>query len=167
MSSHIHRRGVPALASGLALAALLGGCASAGRLPPDSIIETARHGTIAPSAEYPLPGGGTRLEFAHGGRATYMLDFDAGGKLLTQQQVLTEANFKNIVPGMPQDEVRFRLGPPTEVVGAGWVDHYRVWTYRYLPGDCVVFQVSIADADKRVTQAGIGSDLNCARGDKD
>ena len=133
MTSSVFQRAMPWLASGLAIAALLGGCASAGRLPPDATLEAARHGPITPNAEYPLPGGGTRLEFAHGGwsKTTYMLDFDASGHLLSQQQVLTQAKFANIVPGMTEAEVRFRLGKPTEYFGAGWVDHYQVWNYRF------------------------------------
>ena len=60
--------------------ALVAGCATVapGGLPPGTKITEARRALFGPTGEYALPGGGTRLEFAHGGLAkqTYMLDFE-------------------------------------------------------------------------------------------
>jgi hypothetical protein len=118
-----------------------------------------------PTGEYPLADGGERLEFAGGtyGRLTYMLDFDAAGKLVKSEQVLTEVNFANIVPGMPRDELRRRLGPPSETfaIPRQKID---VWNYRYFTGDCLWFQVSIGTADNEVTTAGITTDPRCDHG---
>ena len=153
-----------AAASALALTAMLSACSTPGRLPPGTPIDAVRHGARSPSAEYALPDGGTRLEFAQGGsfnRETWMLDFDAKGTLVSSQQVLTEANFANITPGMPADDVRLRLGRPVQVFGAGWHEHIQVWNYRFAGGDCVWFQVSIRDADQKVREAGIGQDPAC------
>ena len=74
----------------LLLAAGLVACGTMapGGLPLGTPIATARQSLIGPSGEYPLPGGGTRLEFRQG-RQTYMLDFDSGGLLVSSQQVLT------------------------------------------------------------------------------
>ena len=151
-------RSVPALAA-LALFA----CTSIapGGLPPGTPIAEARASFLGPTGEYPLANGGTRLEFARGafGKQTFMLDFDASGRLVTSQQVLTEANFASIGPGLPAQEVRMRLGRPAEVFNAAW-QRLQVWNYRYWQGDCVWYQVSIGQ-DGRVTDSNYGTDPAC------
>ena len=136
-----------------------------GALPVGSSISEARASFGGPTGEYPLAGGGTRLEFARGsfGKQTYMLDFDADGRLVASQQVLTEANFATIAPGLSAQEVRMRLGRPANVFNVGW-QRLQVWNYRYWPGDCVWYQVSINEAG-RVTEAAYGSDPACDAGD--
>ena len=131
-------------------------------LPRGSNITEARRALVAPTGEHALPGGGTRLEYAQGsfGRQTFMLDFDPGGALVSTQQVLTEANFATIRPGMPAAEVRLRLGRPAHVFGVSW-QQLQVWNYRFAGGDCVWFQVSIGNATQQVTEAGIGTDPAC------
>jgi hypothetical protein len=151
-------RSVPALA-----ALVLCACASIapGGLPAGTPIAEARASFLGPTGEYPLPNGGTRLEFARGafGKQTFMLDFDASGRLVTSQQVLTEANFASIDPGLPAQEVRMRLGRPAEVFNVPW-QRLQVWNYRYWPGDCVWYQVSIGP-DGRVTESNYGTDPAC------
>lgn len=147
----------------LVCAAVLAGCATPGGLPLGTTIDAARHGVQSPTGEYALPNGGRRLEFARGafGKETWMLDFDAQGALVSSEQVLTEDNFSNITPGMTADDVRMRLGRPAYIFGAGWQEHIQVWNYRFAGGDCVWFQVSIRDADRKVREAGIGQDPAC------
>ena len=41
----------------------------------------------------------------------------------------------------------------------GWQKR-QLWSYRWWPGDCVVFQVSI-DAGATVVESGMGTDLAC------
>jgi len=141
----------------------LGACASLapGGLPPGTSIAQARASFLGPTREYPLPGGGTRLEFARGahGKQTYMLDFDAAGSLVSSEQVLTEQNFAMIVPGLPAKEVRMRLGRPAEVFNVPW-QRLQVWNYRYYPGDCVWYQISISEGGQ-VTESNYGSDPIC------
>lgn len=145
-------------------AAALGGCATwgPGGWPVGTPIAQARQAWQTPTGEYAMPGGGTRLEYAQGafGKQTYMLDFDAQGRLVASTQVLTQAHFATIVPGMTSDQVRRELGKPAQVFGVGW-QQLRVWNYRFAGGDCVWFQVSIAIADARVTETGIGTDPAC------
>lgn len=158
MVSNLGSRGV------LVFAAALTGCAA---LAPASaplgspIAEVRRAAAFSPTGEYPLPGGGTRLEFAQGsfGKQTWMMDFDAQGKLVSKEQVLTEANFARIVPGMPGAEVQMRLGRPAHVFSVQR-QKIQVWNYRFFGGDCVWFQVSVSDAGP-VTEAGIGTDPAC------
>jgi hypothetical protein len=149
------------------LAAALAACGSlrpAASLPPGTAIDEARHALGGVSGEYALAGGGTRLEFRQGsfGRETYMLDFDASGRLVTSRQVLTPQTFATILPGMTQDDVLFRIGRPAFIVPVGW-QKLQVWSYRFggLDGDCVVFQVSISNANHTVTDTGPNTDPAC------
>jgi hypothetical protein len=148
----------------MALTTVLAGCAvfAPGGLPPGTPIAKARQALTGPTGEYALPGGGTRLEFARGsfGKRTDMLDFDKNGLLVSSQQVLTEPSFATIVPGMPEQEVLMRLGHPAHAFNVPW-QKLHVWNYRYFGGDCVWFQVSISDATRRVTEAGMGQDPAC------
>ena len=148
----------------LMAAAVLGGCAALapGGLPLGTPIAQARQAWFGPAAQYALPGGGTRLEFDQGsfGRQTYMLDFNGEGRLVASHQVLNEVNFATITPGLSAAEVLMRLGHPVQVFPVGW-QKLHVWNYRYPGGDCVWFQVSIRDADRKVHEAGIGQDPTC------
>ncbi len=114
-----------------------------------------------PTGEYSLPGAGKRLEFARGpfGKHTYMLDFDRGGRLLSWQQVLTEAHFNAVSLGATRDEVLVSLGHPS--------DERRIprqgrtlWSYRYEAPVCQWFQVGL-DAAGRVVDSGYGPDPLC------
>ena len=161
-NTHLHWR-CPAA---ILLAASLAACAGPGALAPGAPIAQARQTLGGPSGEYALAGGGTRLEFRQGsyGRETYMLDFDASGRLVTTRQVLTPQTFATIQPGMTGDEVLARIGHPAFVVPVGW-QQSKVWSYRFggLEGDCVVFQVSISNATRAVTEAGPNTDPACNR----
>lgn len=159
-------RALRRFAPGSMLATLvwLGGCGALapGGLTPGTPIAQARAAPFGPTNEYALPGGGTRLEFAQGafGKQTYMLDFDRTGVLVASQQVLTESNLATITPGTSADDVRRRFGRPVWVYG---VRHPRahVWNYRFDGGDCVWYQVSIADASQTVAEASLGPDPAC------
>ena len=153
--------------SAAAMAALFAsatGCTflAPGLSPPGTSIEQIRGSGRTPTGEYELPGGGRRLEFAQGsfGRETYMMDFDASGKLVMSEQVLDGRHFDNILPGMPSQDVRMRLGRPAQVFTVGW-QKLQVWNYRYVGGDCVWFQVSISQGNGRVTETGTGYDPAC------
>ena len=158
---------------GAAAALLLGSLAACAivrppaALPAGTPIAEARGAFGGASGEYALPDGGTRLEFRQGsfGRQTYMLDFDAGGRLVATRQVLTPATFATITPGMDQDEVLARIGRPAFVFPVGW-QQLQVWNYRFggLEGDCVVFQVSISNATHTVSEAGPNTDPACDHG---
>ena len=134
-------------------------------LPPGTSIAEARQ-TLGAGDEYPLANGGTRLSFPRG-KDTYMLDFDASGRLVQSQQVLNPQNFATIQPGMPQAEVLTRLGRPAFIFPVGY-QKLQVLNYRFggLEGDCMVFQVSISNVTGNVTEAGTGADPRCSTGDK-
>ncbi len=147
------------------LLAALGACAAfPGGLPLGTSIAEARQSLGGVSSEYALANGGTRLEFRRG-RETYMLDFDAAGRLVATHQVLTPENFVAIKPGMAQEEVLARIGRPAFVFPVGW-QNLQVWNYRFggMEGDCVVFQVSISNVTHTVTDAGPNTDPICSSG---
>jgi hypothetical protein len=114
-----------------------------------------------PETRRTLDGGGTRLEFPRGpaGVHTWFVTLDAAGRVVRSEQVLTERNFLQVNPGMPQDEVRYLLGRPGEVSVLGR-SRGVVWSYRYENSSCLWFQVEIAQ-DRTVRSAGYGEPPEC------
>jgi hypothetical protein len=152
-----------------AAAALLAGCAgySPGSLPQGASRDETVKVMGAPTGQYALPNGGTRLEFARGpfGKHTYMLDFDAGGRLLHWQQVLTEANFNALQMGMSREEVLMKLGRPSDTRYIQW-QKLVLWSYRYDAVFCQWFNVGF-NAQGRVADLGYTPDPLCDINDKD
>ena len=149
-------------AATLAFAALLVGCAGyapTGVAPGQAEADVAR--TMGPpTGRYALPGG-TRLEYARGpyGRHTYMIDLDGTGRVERVAQVLTEANFLRVAPGMGRNDLLLLLGRPGEVFAVPW-QRAQVWNWRYPTNDCLWFQATVAP-DGRVLDAGRGVDPHC------
>jgi hypothetical protein len=144
--------------------ALLGaGCASYGpsSLPVGATMDEAVRMLGAPTGEYALPQAGRRLEFARGpmGKHTFMLDFDAQGRLVSWEQVLTPLNFATIEPGLTEGELLMRLGHPASYLPIAR-QKLRVWNYQFFNNDCKWFQVSVSDAG-RVIDAGETQDPKC------
>ena len=110
---------------------------------------------------------GTRLEFPRGpmGHHTWFVDVDATGKIVQAEQVLTEPNFNLITPGMAQDEVRQRLGRPSQTQGLGR-SRGVVWNYRYENHFCQWFQVELSQ-EQQVRSTGYGQPPECMRNDND
>lgn len=144
--------------------ALLTACASVA--PPDALLGASAAQVEAqmgpPESRRPIDGG-MRLEYPGGpyGKQTWFVDLDASGKVVRTQQVLTEASFTQIVPGMGEQEVRQRLGRPGEVQALGR-DRGVVWSYRYENSSCLWFQIEFA-ADHTVRSAGSGRSPDCGR----
>lgn len=151
----------------LAGAAFLAGCAGfalgpPSSLPPGTPLAEATRVLGPPTREHLLPGGVRRLEYWGGNfaRNTYMVDFDANDRLLQMEQVLTEANFYAIPPGITRDELLARMGPPVSTFPIGR-QGIQVWNYRYQTNDCLWFQVAIRDSDGRVADTTRGMDPVC------
>jgi hypothetical protein len=150
------------LASSIAaMASACGVLTPPGALALGTPIDEARHAFGGPNGQYALPGGGTRLEFRQY-KQTYMLDFDAAGRLVAKQQVLTPAIFATLKPGMTRADVLSRIGHPVGVFPVGY-QKLQVWNYRFgaPEGDCVLFQVSISNSTGLVTELGPGMDPAC------
>jgi hypothetical protein len=114
-----------------------------------------------PTVRATLPGGDARLDFARGpmGAHTYRVELDSAGRVRSIDQLLTEANFDGVRRNETPDQVRDRLGPPSEARG-GWRGLGEVWNYRYdWRVRCQWFQVWFVD--QRVREAGYGLDPLC------
>ena len=131
-------------------ALLLAGCAS-GLFEPTSVVAGDTHDDVVrkmgpPTATYTMPDGLARLEYTRmpAGRKTYMIDFDAAGRVTRWQQVLDEAHFMAIVPGMHGADVRRLIGPPSDINQYRLPERGLTWSYRYesVP-KCQLFQVAI------------------------
>lgn len=152
--------------SSIAIAcALAAGCAS---LAPPSLslgtsVADAQRSLGAPTGQYPLADGGTRLEYGRApyGQQTWMFDFDARGGFTQATQVLTEARFNRIPKGMTRDELLTTLGHPSEQSVIG-LQRQTVWSYRFAGHFCQWFQVGI-NAAGRVADTGYYPDPLCDR----
>jgi hypothetical protein len=149
-------------AAAVAAAFALAGCAGFGpaAVAPGTSMSEARAKLGPPTGEHPRAGG-TRLEYATGpfGGTTWMLDFDAQGRLARSEQVLTEKRFFAIVPGMAAQEVRAEIGRPGETWRNERVKQ-TVWTYRFDGPFCLLFNVGLND-NGRVTDTGFSPDPRC------
>jgi hypothetical protein len=157
--------------SALLLAALLAGCTSYGpqSLPIGATQDDTTRRLGPATARMALPDGGTRLEYARGpfGRHTYMLDFDAVGRLQRWEQVLTEANFNTIQPGMDGKAVQALIGHSFDQRVVGIAERRQtVWAYRYETPFCQWFQVGI-DGQGKVMDTSYGPDPLCDSRDRD
>jgi len=136
------------------MALLLAACATPGPadLKAGASADEIKAQMGTPVATYTLPNGGKRLEFSGRGAMTYMLDVDASGRLVSWAQVLTEANFRNIVPDMTREQVLMTLGRPSDIAPGGRQGG-QVWSYHFRNTQCQWFQVSIG-ADGRTSSGG-------------
>ena len=151
------------------LLALLGACANMGapgNIPPGASEAEVIAAMGRVTGRYTFSDGGTRLEFARGpqGRETWMIDFDAAGRMIDSTQVMDLYYLTRIEPGMTADEVLIRIGHPGSInrVGRQGVS---VWNYRYPTNDCLWFQISF-DAGGRVISGSQGIDPQCDPGDR-
>jgi hypothetical protein len=147
---------------------LAAGCASyVPRAAPGQTVADVVAASGPPTGRYGMPDGGTRLEYARGpyGRHTYMVDTGPDGRVRGMEQVLTEARFAAIVPGMTIAEVQYALGRPSERRPRGWQPG-EYWYWRYQATFCQWFVVTVAPGG-RLTEAGYAPDPLCDHDDDD
>lgn len=142
--------------------------ACSGYGPPQNLAGVTREQIVAsmgpPDVQRQVEGG-TRLEFPRGpyGRHTWFVYLDATGRAIRSEQVLTEANFTQINPGMTRDAVLLRLGRPGEVEGLGR-SRGSIWSYRFEGPFCRWFQIEMS-LEQTVRSAGYGEPPECQRRD--
>lgn len=147
----------------VALPAWLSGCAAgypSSGLKPGASESQVLAAMGPPNARHGLPGGGTRLEYAHGpmGEETFMVDIDPLGRMTGWEQVLDEAHFDAITPGLSVAQLLASLGRPAMVRSTA-LQPGQLWIYRYRTLFCRLWQVTVLDG--QVHDAGYTPDPRC------
>ena len=126
-----------ALAAGLALTALLVGCANPDQIPPGTAAADVVQTLGRPTGRYPLPEGGERLQYSRqpAGQQVFNVDLDAGGRVVRVEQALNETLFaQRIQPDRwTREDVLREYGPPAQTMG---VHNFKgvIWLWRYADG---------------------------------
>ncbi len=157
-----------ATSTALAAAALLSACALRPWVPSDVHPGDSRDDVIRvmgpPTNSYVMPDGHARLEYNHMpfGKQTFMIDFDANGRMAHWEQVLDEHHFTQIVAGMSMADVLRQIGPPTFKSQYHLPSPGITWLYRYdtLPR-CTLFEVSFEAATGKVLDGDYPPDPGC------
>ena len=152
----------------LVAAALLSACALGPWVPVDVHRGDSRDDVIRvmgpPTNAYVLPDGRARLEYNHmpAGKKTYMIDFDANGRMASWEQVLDEHHFARIVPGMTMADVQRLIGPPTYTYHYWLPSPANTWLYRFeVMPTCTLFEVSFDAATGQVLEGDYPPDPAC------
>jgi len=151
------------LACAFLLSALLTACVS--YAPDAGIVGLSRDEVIArlgaPDPDAVAQG---RLDFLRGpmGKHTYFVYFDAQGKAVRFEQVLTEERFARIVPDMSVEEVAQLIGRSRSTFGLARNRGF-VWSYRYENPLCQWFQVEFT-IEGKVRSAGYSKPPECRVG---
>ena len=155
----------------LACVFFLGGCDREGRPVQEFGLEKLARGVSTesdvrmvmgqPDTVWEEDNGERTLEYPKGpeGVRTWMFDIDRNGKLRDYRQVLTEASFGAIRPGMSRDQVRRMLGRPKSVAEYR-LKNEEVWDWRYLDPTNTprFFNVHFDRATGKVTQTSSSPD---------
>ncbi|MBC8088539.1 MAG: hypothetical protein H7Z40_14840 [Phycisphaerae bacterium] len=116
--------------------AFLAACATPQSLRPGTTLDEARATLGRPTGTYPLPGGGTRLQYSNQpfDQSVWNADFDAQGRLVRVEQMMTDAAFAQVRSGKDtREDVLRDFGLPAQTFDfrlqneTGWM--YRYYTY--------------------------------------
>jgi hypothetical protein len=150
-------------------AALVAGCAAISSATPRALPSGASEAEVLatmgkPTGRYTFTEGGYRLEFARGpqGRETWMIDFDAAGRMVDSEQVMDLWYLSRVTPGLDTQDVLVRVGHPGSIRPIPR-QQLSVWSYRYPTFDCLWYQISIGD-DGKVISGSPGIDPQCDAG---
>ncbi|HVE89206.1 MAG TPA: hypothetical protein VNA44_05845 [Burkholderiaceae bacterium] len=116
-----------------AATAVLAACATPQSLGPGTTIEQARARLGSPTGSYSLAGGGTRLQYSNQpfDQSVWNADFDAQGKLVRTEQMMSDAAFARVQSGKDtRNEVLRDFGRPAEAFNYRLRDE-TAWMYRY------------------------------------
>src|SRR6266849_2666900 len=116
----------------LALAVLTAACANFSAISPGDSAQDVEARVGTPGAVWENADGSEIWEYPQGYYAvqTFMVAFDPDRAVREVHQVLNEAYFSKIVPGMSREDVRRLIGKPREI----WYFPARdeeTWTWRY------------------------------------
>jgi hypothetical protein len=132
---------IAASCTALAFSLFLAGCATPlfHKAPPVGTPVADVTATLGkPDATYPTPDGGQMLEYRGQpmGQFQHMAHIGADGRLVSYEQVLSNAQFAQIGAGRwNKDDILRRFGRPAESMKARATDTFpndaEVWSYRY------------------------------------
>jgi len=117
-----------------------------------------------PTATYTMPDGHVRLEYNRmpAGRQTFMIDLDATDRVTKWENVLDEAHFAAIEPGMRPEDVLRLIGPPTYTWHYARPEPGITWLYRFQTIQrCILFQVSFDRTTGRALAGDYPPDPAC------
>lgn len=140
------------------LAALVGCDTGMSQLKPGASTATEVRSVMGnPTFEWKAPDGAYVWEFARGpeGVVTYMVDIGPDNVLRAIRQVLTEAYFAKVQPGMSRDAVRQLIGRPGQTMPfPNLQEDVSSWRFEQGPGNPWFFNVHFAPDGtvKRTTQ---------------
>ena len=112
-----------------------------------------------PEAVYAEPDGSRTLEYPRQpeGQVNYMITIGPDGKMSALRQVLKQASFDRVAPGMDKAQLRRLLGRPAATQSFP-LKREEVWDWRYLDGqEPRVFSVTL-DPDGKVIGSRTGVD---------
>ena len=151
-------------------AALLGlaGCASdPARLPLGTSRAEALQMLGTPSAVYPRPGGGERLQYSRqpAGFEVNDVDIDASGRVVAVTQVMNDAVFAQAIrtEAWRVPDVLYTFGRPEQVTRVSSFDG-DVWQWRYLQANSPRLLYIYIDPQGVVRRWHVGDDLRFVPG---
>jgi hypothetical protein len=121
------------LLTGFVLLAALAACGSPGSVRPGATQDAVRSGAGRPTAVIKLPDGGTRWQYSGQpmDQSVWNIDFDAAGRVVKREQMMTDAAFATIRPGKDTlADVLRDFGPPAQSFSYPLVNETAVM-YRY------------------------------------
>jgi hypothetical protein len=137
------------------LAAFAAGCANVPSLVPGTPAEQVRARFGPPEEVWKNPDGSEVWEYREGpaGFHTYMVVLGPDRAVLEVDQVLQDAFFSKVSPGMSREEVHRLLGKPKEISEFPRLGE-EVWSWRYLDGNVwyYFFNVHFAQATGAVVR---------------
>ncbi|RZL54478.1 MAG: hypothetical protein EOP70_12685 [Variovorax sp.] len=158
-------RSIPRVLGALTLAAtfLLAGCASdPSHLPTGATRAQTLQQLGTPTAVYPLPGGGERLQYSRAPMGTEVsnVDLDAAGRVVSNRQEMQEYLFDRTIDAATwrQDDVLRTYGRPYEITRVTSYDGV-VWTWRYKTLNSPRYLYIYIDRAGKVTRYHTGPDL--------
>ncbi|HZZ93047.1 MAG TPA: hypothetical protein VFE23_10815 [Usitatibacter sp.] len=118
-----------------AAALALTGCASSGYglRPGSSTEDDVRRSMGNPAMVFDTRDGGRELVYPRGpmGNETFIARVGQGGTLQSIDQVLNDGNFDMIEPGLTEDDILRRLGPPRDSMAYS-LSRTHSWDWKYM-----------------------------------
>jgi hypothetical protein len=105
-----------------------------------------------PAAVYAEANGELTLEYPRqpAGHVNYMISIGADGKMRSLRQVLTQATFIQVTPGLEKSQVRRLLGRPAKAQSFALKEE-EVWDWRFADGQEIkIFSVTFDNTGKVV-----------------